>query len=106
MQTKANIQQDPVKIDNLMKQGKLGSLLQRVTQLNALNAALYDGLSAALRPHCQVVNLDFNVVVIGTQNSQVANTLYYQQNQILAKLQRALPNLNIQLIRVRVSPHF
>ena len=106
MQTKANIKRDPVKIDSLMKQGKISSLLQRVSQLQQLNAVLYDCINAPLRPHCQVVNLDFTTVVIGTANSQVANTLYYQQTQLLTKLQAALPQLNIQQIRVRVSPNF
>ena len=105
MQTKEYKSQDPLKVKQLMKLGHLGRLLSKVETLTALNAALYNFLPAPVRPYCQIINIDINTVVLGTQNSHIANTLYYQQNDILNALLKAIPDTHINNIRIRVSPH-
>ncbi len=106
MQTKELTQSDPIAIDKLLQGTRLGPLLNKAQLIQQLNTALFNIVSANLKPHCQVVNYDFNVITIGTKQSHIANQLFYQQNHILQALQRSLPKLNIELIKVRISPHF
>lgn len=103
MQIKPLKTQDPVKIDHIMKEGRLGSLMSKLEAIKKLNDTLYDYLPSRLRPYCQVLNIDFNTVIIGAASSQVANSLFYSQNDILRAFQLTETVSNVSAVRVKVS---
>ena len=81
---------DPIKIDRLLKSKTIANLLQKVDSLGKINRELESILPDAIKFSCQALNLKNGILTIGVNQPAAGHQLYYQQVEILQRLNRAL----------------
>jgi hypothetical protein len=82
----------------------LAPLLEKVNQLQQLNASFLPLLEPALRAHCQVVNYTEHHLVIAVPNGALATQLHFMIPALLVRCKQDSRLHHIQNIQCKVQP--
>ena len=81
-------------------EGGLGRLLERAGRLRRLHGRFSEALPEELRPHCQVVNVRGDTLVVSCDSAAWGARLRYLERQLLGQLGVA----GLRRLRVKVRP--
>lgn len=86
---------DPKKIHDVLQKGSLGAILHKAKLLEAFNMALGRHLPAHIAAHCQAMNFNNSILVIGVDDAAWVTRLRFEEQRLLNNLQAdsQIPNL-------------
>ena len=86
---------DPKTLDDILANSSLGAILKKAQIIAAFNAALTRHLPTQVNSHCQAMNYDNSVLVIGVDNAAWLTRLRFEEAELINKLQKepGLPNV-------------
>lgn len=98
-------EKDPKKIKRLLNESALSQLVDKARYLLEIQECLYSCLAdSEMAPHCRVMNIDDQTLAIEVSNSAVATRLRYEQQALMDRINEALPQRKIRLLRIKVRP--
>jgi len=83
---------DPKKLDDVLRRGTLGTILQKARLLETFNMALTRHLPSSISGHCQTMNFNNSILVIGVDDASWLTRLRFEEQSLLDNLQ-ADPNV-------------
>lgn len=99
-------QLDPKPLNKLFTANSLAHLVSKARQLTTIDEALQKILPTELAPHCRVMNITQDTLVIGVDNPHWATRLRYLSPNLLKDLQSLISHLkHLDKIRCKVRPH-
>ncbi len=81
---------DPIKINDLLGRSSLKSIMAKAQIIERLNTCLNRTLPTKLYTHCQVLNFENNIVIIGVDNAAWLTNLRYEEYDLRNALQKEL----------------
>lgn len=81
---------DPIKINNLLGRSSLKSIMVKAHVIEKLNTCLNRTLPTKLYTHCQVLNFENNIVIIGVDSAAWLTNLRYEEHDLRNAFQREL----------------
>lgn len=86
---------DPKKLDDILKGSTLATILAKAKIIEAFNMALTRHLSSKLLTHCQIMNYENSIVIMGIDNAAWATQLRYNEPTLIQYFlsQPDLPNV-------------
>ena len=95
---------DPKPISGCLQQGSaLSQIVQQARAIAAADEALQSVLPAELAPHCHVINLRAETLIVATDSAAWATRLRYLAPSVLESLHQLATPLMVQVIRCRVN---
>lgn len=85
-----NKKRDPIKVNELLGKSALKSIMAKAGIIEKLNTCLTRTLPTNILTHCQVLNFENNIVVIGVDNATWLTRLRYEEQDIRNALQHEL----------------
>ena len=96
---------DPQPLDTWLTSQPLAYLVLKAKQLQTTQAALLTLLPTELAPHCWVMNISQEILVLGVNSPHWATRLRYLAPHLLPDLKRILPHLApVTKIHAKVRP--
>lgn len=87
-----------------MPDNQLSSIIAKVNQLNQLNQSLSDILDPKLAAHCQITNLENQILTLLIDNSSWGTKIRYVTPEILKKMQQIPTLCQVKQIKCIVRP--
>ena len=86
---------DPQKLDDILKNTSLSSIIAKAKLIELLNMALTRHLPSKLLTHCQIMNYDNSIVIMGIDNAAWVTQLRYNEQALIKYFQSepGLPNV-------------
>jgi hypothetical protein len=86
---------DPKKLNEVLQRGSLGNILQKAKLLETFNMALTRHLPSNIATHCQIMNFNNSILVIGVDDASWLTRLRFEEQTLLDNLQAdpKVPNL-------------
>lgn len=86
---------DPKKLDDILDGGPLSSILHKAKIIANFNTALTRHLPTNLNSHCQAMNFENSILIVGVDNAAWLTRLRFEEQSLIDKLQRepSLPNI-------------
>lgn len=86
---------DPKKLDDILEKSSLGSILRKAKVIADFNTALTRHLPTNLNSHCQAMNFENSILIIGVDDAAWLTRLRFEEQDLIEKLQREalLPNV-------------
>lgn len=94
---------DPKKLEDVMTQSSLQSILKKSQELDALNQLLHAQLSAQLGLHCDVMNIDENTLTISVNDANWIHQLRFQELDILHAFRRRIGLQGLKQIKYKIK---
>ena len=83
---------DPKKLDDVLNSSSLISILKKAQMIEAFNTAFTRYLPTKLIMHCQIMNIENSILVIGADDAAWLTRLRYEEQNIINYFQNE-PNL-------------
>ena len=94
---------DPKKLGDVLQRPSLGIILKKAKLIETLNACLTRHLPVRTLSHCQVMNYENSIVVLGIDNATWATRLRYDEAALLQAFQSDPQAPNVLGIRYKVT---
>lgn len=87
-----------------IRQSRLGNIVKKAQLHLSIEQSIKALLPKALTPHCQVLNIRENVLILSIDNAAIATRVRFMAADILKALKKELNLKGIQSIECRVRP--
>ncbi len=95
---------DPTLINDLLRQSSFASIVQKAQRLHKIDQILPALLPGGFAPHCHVMNLREETLVIKVDNSAIATRLRYLESKIIDQMQPFPELQSVSRIQLHVRP--
>jgi len=94
-------------INNILQtqNNQLSNIITKVNQLHALNQSLYKILDSKLAAHCQITNLENDVLTLLVDNSSWGTKIRYASPDIIKKIRQINLLCQVKQIKCIVRPN-
>ena len=95
---------DPERIDGLMNNPSLHAILQKAKLISHLNMCLTRHIPTHLLTHCQVLNYQDSILIVGVDSAAWATKLRFEEQNLLKSLRTDANIPNILGIKYKINP--